>query len=294
MMDYRKITYFLKTAEKLNFTEAARELYISPQALTQQIAQLEEELGTPLFTRTTRKVTLTEAGRFCYRKFAPVLAAYLAAEQEVSQYLARQSSLLRVGFFHGLPKKEIVNPWLELIQTFLPQAELEIISTDLGTIWKYMDEGRLDLCLTNVDDSFPLSAYQAVPLLRTPAEIIVSLNHPWALKDIVTCSDMAAAHMVQLRTAYPCKREDNFYSRVQCQSVRQVADFDTLLATLENGRTFAVCPPTFEYHDRGSYKFFPLPGEYQFSFSTICAARRHPSLDLNGLLAYLADNYNIS
>lgn len=290
MIDFRKITYFLKTAEKLNFTEAARELFISPQALTQQIAQLEQELGTPLFVRTTRKVTLTEAGLLCYQKFAPVLAAYLSAQQEVVRQLSRQSCLLRVGFFHGLPKKSLVNPWLKEIQAYFPKAELEIISTDLGTIWKYMDEGRLDLCLTNVDDSFSLEPYQAVALLKAPAEVLVSLHHPWSTQDTITRADMAAAHMVQLRSAYPGKK-DNFYSRVQCRSVRQVADFDTLLATLENGRTFAVCPPTFEYHDRGSYKFFPLPQEYRFSFTTVCAAlKRHPSLDLAGLLAYLKDH----
>lgn len=293
MIDFRKITYFLKTAETLNFTDAARELYISPQALTQQIARLEQELGMPLFVRTTRKVALTEAGLFCYQRFAPVLAAFLAAEQEVTLQLSRQSNLLRAGFFHGLPKRKVVNPWLELLQAYSPKTELEIISTDLGTIWKYMDEGRLDVCLTNVDPSFSLDSYQAALLLTAPAEIIVSLSHPWALKDAVTTADMAAAHMVQLRSAYPTS-EDSFYGRVQCQSVHQVADFDTLLATLENGRTFAVCPPTFEYHDQGSYKFFPLPGEYQFSFSTICAAAlHHPSLDLKALLAFVAENYAI-
>lgn len=291
MIDFRKITYFLKTAEKLNFTEAARELFISPQALTQQIAQLERELGTPLFARTTRRVALTEAGQFCYQKFAPVLDSYLLAEQEVTRQLSHQSSLLRAGFFHGLPKQKIVNPWLDLIQTYFPQAELEILSTDLGSIWRYMDEGRLDLCLTNVDDSFPLQGYHAVRLLTAPAEILVSQSHPWARKNAITCPDMAAADMVQLRTSYSSGKEENFYGHVRCRSVRQVADFDTLLATLENGRTFAVCPPTFEYHDRSGYRFFPLPEEYRFSFSTVCAARHHPVFDLEELLTGLKAHY---
>lgn len=290
-MDFRKITYFLKTAEKLNFSEAARELFLSPQALTQQIAQLEAELGTPLFVRTTRKVTLTEAGLLCCQKFAPVVASYHNAEQEVRRELSRRCSLLRVGFFHGLPKKAVVNPWLDLIQAYRPGTELEIIATDLGTIWKYMDEGRLDLCLTNIDDSFCAHTYHTVSLLQAPAEIIVSLNHPWALKDTITPEDMAAGDMVQLRSAYP-HQEKNFYGQVRCRNILQVTDFDTLLATLENGRTFAVCPPTFEYHDQGSYKFFPLPAEYPVIFSTICAAvRHHPALDLKKMLTYLAENY---
>lgn len=291
MMDFRKITYFLKTAEKLNFTEAARELFISPQALTQQIAQLEADLGTPLFVRTTRKMTLTEAGLFCYQKFAPAVASYHTAEQEVRWELSRRCSLLRVGFFHGLPKRTVVNPWLKLIQAYSPGTELEIISTDLDSIWKYMDEGRLDLCLTNVDDSFSASAYHTISMLQAPAEIIVSLNHPWALKDTVTPADISSGNMVQLHSTHSHQKE-NFYSRVQCRKICQVTDFDTLLATLENSCTFAVCPPTFEYHDQGGYKFFPLPEEFQFTFFTICAAvRHHPVLNLKKMLEYLAENY---
>ncbi|MEI7488459.1 MAG: LysR family transcriptional regulator [Chryseobacterium sp.] len=61
-MELRQIRYFLKAKELLNFMEAANHLYISQSTLSQQINQLEDELGIPLFNRIGKRIALTEAG----------------------------------------------------------------------------------------------------------------------------------------------------------------------------------------------------------------------------------------
>ena len=62
-MTIHQLQSFLAVAEKQSFTAAADTLYISQSALSQQIRQLEHQLGFQLFDRSTRQVTLTEAGR---------------------------------------------------------------------------------------------------------------------------------------------------------------------------------------------------------------------------------------
>ena len=62
-MEIRQIRSFLKVAEHLNFSRAAKDLHIVQSALSMQIKHLEEEIGTKLFERDRRKVCLTEAGK---------------------------------------------------------------------------------------------------------------------------------------------------------------------------------------------------------------------------------------
>lgn len=65
-MDYQKIKYFIKAAETLNFSEAARQMFITPQAFGRQITQLEQEMGFSLFERNVRQIKLTPSGKICY------------------------------------------------------------------------------------------------------------------------------------------------------------------------------------------------------------------------------------
>ena len=61
-LDIRSLRYFVVAAEELNFTRAAARLYVAQQALSREIKRLETQLGTTLFLRTTRRVTLTPDG----------------------------------------------------------------------------------------------------------------------------------------------------------------------------------------------------------------------------------------
>ncbi|MDX1738030.1 MAG: LysR family transcriptional regulator, partial [Alphaproteobacteria bacterium] len=60
---FHSLTVFIKVAETGNFARAARELNISPPAVTRAIAALEDHMGTRLFVRTTRSVSLSESGQ---------------------------------------------------------------------------------------------------------------------------------------------------------------------------------------------------------------------------------------
>jgi LysR family nitrogen assimilation transcriptional regulator len=72
-VQYRQLRYFVKIVEAGSFSRAASLIYIAQPALSDQIAELEEELGTPLLLRSARGVRPTAAGEILYREACAIL-----------------------------------------------------------------------------------------------------------------------------------------------------------------------------------------------------------------------------
>jgi DNA-binding transcriptional LysR family regulator len=87
---------FVTVADRLGFSAAARELGVSPSALSQQIRGLEEAVGVPLFVRTTRSVALTEAGRRLHARVGPALRESLEALEEAASDASEVHGTLRL------------------------------------------------------------------------------------------------------------------------------------------------------------------------------------------------------
>ena len=102
MINEQKIRIFLSLAETLNFTETANQLFITQQAVSKHISQLEADLGFPLFWRSTHSVRLTPAGersRVFFRNMLDEYSAFVARETEEQQ---RISKSLRIGYNNWL------------------------------------------------------------------------------------------------------------------------------------------------------------------------------------------------
>ena len=82
-MDLRALRYFVTVAEELNITRAAEKLNMSQPPLSNQMKALEEELGTQLFIRGKRHLTLTDAGTVLYRRAQQLLELSEQTQEEV-------------------------------------------------------------------------------------------------------------------------------------------------------------------------------------------------------------------
>jgi DNA-binding transcriptional LysR family regulator len=96
-MELRHLRYFVAVAEALNFTLAARRLNLSQPPLSQQIRELERELGAPLFERTSRRVELTPAGVIFLDHARVILAEAEQAREDVQAIGTGRTGLVRIG-----------------------------------------------------------------------------------------------------------------------------------------------------------------------------------------------------
>jgi DNA-binding transcriptional LysR family regulator len=97
-LELRHLRYFLAVAEELNFSRAAERLHIAQPALSAQIRSLETQLGTELFSRTTRKVDLTPAGELLLADAREIVERADRAAAKVAAAARGERGALRVAF----------------------------------------------------------------------------------------------------------------------------------------------------------------------------------------------------
>jgi DNA-binding transcriptional LysR family regulator len=133
MPELRHLRYFVAVAEELNFSRAARRLRMAQPPLSAAIRQLEAELGTMLFRRTSREVALTEAGRVLLEGARRTLAEAERAVAATRRAAAGETGSLRIGFswsarFETLPALgrafKAVRPDVELVTEELWNARM--------------------------------------------------------------------------------------------------------------------------------------------------------------------------
>ncbi len=125
-MELRHLRYFVALAEELHFTRAARRLGMSQPPLSQQIRQLEEELGTPLFERAKRRVTLTEAGRVLLVEARATLTQAARAETLARRAGRGEIGELRIGLFPSAPLLPVFRRAVLTFRHRLPDVHLTL------------------------------------------------------------------------------------------------------------------------------------------------------------------------
>ncbi len=124
-LSFDALRCFVEAARFLNFRAAARAVALSPAALGQQLKKLEEELGQPLFARTTRQVRLTEAGRLLLPYAKETLGAVDQCRRAVAGDAARTPLEVVLGTRHELGMSWIV-PMLDRIEREHPELTLHL------------------------------------------------------------------------------------------------------------------------------------------------------------------------
>ncbi|MET0262563.1 MAG: LysR family transcriptional regulator [Rariglobus sp.] len=206
--ELRHLVYFLEVARQLHFRKAAETLAIAQPALSRQIAQLENVLGTPLFVRSRRRVELTPAGRALAARVEPVLKALAKVPGEL-QALAEGGSGHIKASFTGLAMATVLPAILRDFHKRFPGIRLELSESPTSAQLVALQAGEI-ACGFFHPEATPTPGLKTKLLLREKNGVLLPADHALAHQESLHLRDLAATPFVLFPRAY----NPGFYDRM--------------------------------------------------------------------------------
>jgi DNA-binding transcriptional LysR family regulator len=188
MLELRHLRYFVAVAEELNFSRAAERLHMAQPPLSAAIRQLEQELGTELLLRTTREVSLTDAGRTFLEGAHRTLAELERARTDAQRAAAGELGRLRIGFswsarFETLPT---------VGRSFrLSHPDVSMLTEEMwnARMLPALRSGTIDVAVSLCPEISGEFCYQTIR--REPAVALLSQSHQLAGHPTLELRDLA-------------------------------------------------------------------------------------------------------
>ncbi len=242
-MDLKQLRYFATVAQELSFTRAARRLHVSQPPLSFQIANLESALGARLFDRTSRSVTLSEAGR----ALLPHALAVLERVDQARHDVRRVASGLEGGVRVGLAGSHFLGPFPQFIRLFRehrPGVEVVLDEMKPADQLQALRERRVDLSVSRT----PVADGQLAShlLWREPVVAALPRGHRLARRKRIRLADLRDDEFVFLGLDSSAFAQRLFGACVQAgfspRIVQQVVEIPAAVNLVAAGLGVALVP----------------------------------------------------
>ncbi|WP_109829731.1 LysR family transcriptional regulator [Reichenbachiella versicolor] len=186
-MQIRHIQYFLTLAEELHFRRAAEKLFIAQPALTRQIKDLEEELGTVLFSRDKRKVSLTESGKFLQKEGYQLLQKVESIKSSIAEMGTTLSGVVNIGCI-GSAMVDIVPNLISEIEDQFPKVKTNIVETTSQNLLNQLHDGQIDVIIGRPHKEMPFINSETI--FTDSTVLVKASNSKWDIKKGASISDL--------------------------------------------------------------------------------------------------------
>lgn len=250
-MELRQLKYFVKVAETLNFSEAARMLCITQSTLSQQIKQLEQDLDTPLLTRTSRSVSLTEAGtELLPCALRTIREAELCAER-INDLRQIRGGVLNIGVTYSF--SPILTETLSEFMRLYPRVKLNIFYRPMAELMEMLRNREVDFALA-FRPSAQMHDVESHVLFQNYLAVIVDEFHPLATMKKVSLQELSRydlalpAKGLQARNAL-----DSIQARYGCEFKIHVElnEVNILLNLIRSNKLVTVLAEASIHNEKG-------------------------------------------
>ncbi|WP_448003464.1 LysR family transcriptional regulator [Agromyces bauzanensis] len=241
-MDLRQMEYLVALADEQQFTRAAAVCRVSQSGLSAAIRSLEDELGTSLFTRTTRRVEPTDAGLALLPYARAMLAESAAARDAVVQATRQLSGELRVGAEQCLGVVDVPS-LLERFRRRYPLVDIHFAQCGSHDLVEQVRDGRLDVAFVATTEHLTGTTHAEVG--RWPVVLLCPPDHRLAASTPVDWADLREQDFIDFEESWGMRSLNDaacaahgVTRRVRCT----VNDVHTLLDLVQRGLGVALVP----------------------------------------------------
>lgn len=239
-MELRQLRYFLKARELMNFTEAAAMMNISQSTLSQQIRQLENELGIPLFDRIGKRIALTEAGKLFYDYALKTVSSANSGLELLQDLKELKSGSLTIGVSPGL--RHLFTPVLVKFMQLYPAIKMEIIFGSADELKNRILHHQADLLLT-FEELMMHEQLEYKPLFQSTLCLALARKHPLAQKNSITLREVAELPLVLAAKGHSTREfiDDAFARhRLYPEVAAEINDIPTIVELVKTGKWNSV------------------------------------------------------
>jgi DNA-binding transcriptional LysR family regulator len=223
-MDLRQLRYLVALAEEGSFTRAAESEHIAQPAVSQQIRRLEDEVGLALVERTTRRVSLTEAGELLVVRARWIMAEIEAAEIELQALRGMYAGHVTLGAMHTMGPVD-VSLALALFAERHPNVQLTVREHASEEMAGMLRADELDLAFLSVTERVESHELGLHQLVSEELVVLLPLEHRLARRKQVRMAELADEPFISFREGARLRellmaagRSANFEPRVTLES----------------------------------------------------------------------------
>ena len=196
-MQSRQLEYFVAVAEELSFTRAARRLFVSQSALSQQLRTLERELGCRLIERDNHHVTLTPAGRSFLEDSQAILARTRQAVERARRSEEGISGSLAIGYIKGYERTNLADMLYSFHESH-PKVQLSFLRKNVAELYDALRREDIDVAINLFYSSEHMEDIQWQGLRSWPLKAVVPLSHPLAHRAMIELSELRGYPLVDI------------------------------------------------------------------------------------------------
>ena len=259
-MEIRQLNYFVKAAETLNFTEAAKISHITQSTLSQQIKQLENSLDIELFHRIGKRVVLTEAGKTFYVYAKQILAKAEQSKKTIQDLNNLEYGELRIGITYAL--RNIIIQAITAFNIRYPKIKFNITFATTDELIDKTKKLEFDFTASFLDENYIDEELLFEPILHCPIVYVQS-----KLNALINKKKIRLVDLEQIPLALPEKRfstrqhlESVFkLNKINPNIVMEINDIAALFQLIETGH-WATITSEITLNNNENLEVLPIIG----------------------------------